>query len=69
MVSVSIAPLKPSRGRNIDDKPMEPWHISVKGHITRTVRDSAALFELAYQLEEARSWHQRWAPVSAAQGG
>jgi amidase len=27
------------------------------------------LFELAYQLEEARSWHQRWAPHSAAQSG
>jgi len=27
------------------------------------------LFELAYQLEEARSWHQRWAPYSAAQMG
>jgi Asp-tRNA(Asn)/Glu-tRNA(Gln) amidotransferase A subunit family amidase len=51
-VSVSIAPLKPSRGRNIDDKPIEPWHISVKGHITRTVRDSAALFDLAYQLRK-----------------
>lgn len=24
------------------------------------------LFELAYQLEEARSWHHRWAPFSAA---
>ncbi len=28
----------------VDNKPVEPWHISVKGHITRTVRDSAALF-------------------------
>lgn len=27
------------------------------------------LFELAYQLEEARSWHQRWATHSAAQLG
>jgi len=36
--------LKPSRGRMVDNKPVEPWHISVKGHITRTVRDSAALF-------------------------
>jgi len=38
--------LKPGRGRNVDDKPLEPWHISVKGHISRTVRDSAALFAL-----------------------
>ncbi len=38
--------LKPSRGRNIDDKPVKPWHLSVKGHITRSVRDSAALFAL-----------------------
>jgi len=28
--------LKPSRGRMVDNKPVEPWHISVKGHITRT---------------------------------
>jgi len=27
------------------------------------------LFEFAYQLEEARSWHQRWTPHSAAQPG
>jgi amidase len=44
-----IFALKPSRGRNVDDKPVEPWHISVKGHITRTVRDSAALFALTEQ--------------------
>ena len=41
-----IFALKPSRGRNIDEKPMEAWHISVKGHITRSVRDSASLFAL-----------------------
>ena len=41
-----IFALKPSRGRNVDEKPVEPWHISVKGHMTRTVRDSAALFAL-----------------------
>ena len=41
-----IFALKPSRGRNVDDKPVEPWHISVKGHMTRSVRDSAALFAL-----------------------
>ncbi len=41
-----IFALKPSRGRMVDNKPVEPWHISVKGHITRTVRDSAALFTL-----------------------
>lgn len=39
-----IFALKPSRGRNVDNKPTEPWHISVKGHMTRSVRDSAALF-------------------------
>jgi len=44
-----IFALKPSRGRNIDAKPMEAWHISVKGHITRSVRDSAALFALTEQ--------------------
>ena len=41
-----IFALKPSRGRNVDNKPVEPWHISVKGHMTRSVRDSAALFAL-----------------------
>ena len=41
-----IFALKPSRGRNVDNKPVEPWHISVKGHMTRSVRDSAALFAI-----------------------
>jgi len=31
--------------------------------------DEKTLFELAYQLEKARSWHQRWAPWSAARFG
>ena len=44
-----IFALKPSRGRNVDDKPLESWHISVKGHMTRSVRDSAALFALTEQ--------------------
>ncbi len=36
--------LKPSRGREVRTEPPMPWELSVKGHITRTVRDSAALF-------------------------
>ncbi len=38
--------LKVSRGREISPEPLEPWRLDVKGHITRSVRDSAALYAL-----------------------
>ncbi len=41
-----IFALKPSRGREAAPEPPVPWELAVKGHITRTVRDSAALFAL-----------------------
>ncbi len=44
--SCGIFALKPSRGREIRPEPPAPWELAVKGHLTRSVRDSAALFAL-----------------------
>jgi len=49
-------------GWNTDNLPVGSQFAARKGH-------EKMLFELAYQLEEARSWHQRWAPHSAARLG
>ncbi len=47
--------LKPSRGREISPEVPQAWHLSVKGHITRSVRDSAALFALT-ERQEPNGW-------------
>jgi len=39
-----IFALKVSRGRNVMTRQPVPWELAVRGHITRTVRDSAALY-------------------------
>lgn len=41
-----IFALKASRGRNVQPGAPESWQLSVKGHMTRSVRDNAALFAL-----------------------
>jgi len=40
--------------------------LPIGSHFAARIGDEKTLLELAYQLEEARSWHQRWAPHSAA---
>jgi len=44
-----IFALKVSRGRNVSPEPPKPWDLGVKGHMTRSIRDSAALYALTEQ--------------------
>ncbi len=48
-----IFALKVSRGRNVAATPPSPWTLSVKGHMTRSVRDSAALYALTEATQKS----------------
>ena len=45
---------------------MSPGGLPIGSHFVARAGDEGTLFELAYELEQERSWAERWAQHSAA---